>query len=138
MQALGPACRWRGRALRHVARRVWRTYLAGRVLLRRRRMRGPAAQCWPGRVPCLNQLCPVAMSALSPCHRFVDEASDAPKRAWPSENDEIRCAVNLVFSMKADLGATYSDRFYCGGSSSSGHAHRVAQAEPGGLRGPWR
>ena len=54
-----------------------------------------------------KKLCPEAMAALNACYRFVEEALDMPKRVWPSVKSEIRCAMNLLFLMEADLGAPY-------------------------------
>ncbi|CAK0814975.1 unnamed protein product [Prorocentrum cordatum] len=138
MQTLGLVYHWRERRLRHVARRVWRTYLAGHALLRRRKLHGHALQCWLGHVVNLNQLCPEAMSALNACYRFIEESLEAPKRVWPSVKSEIRCAMNLLFLMEVDLGANYSDQVYCGDSSSRGYALHVTKGEPEEIREAWR
>eukprot|EP00959_Pyramimonas_sp_CCMP1952_P202504 4234831-Pyramimonas_sp.AAC.1 len=50
MQSLGLVYHWQERRLRHVARRVWRTYMAGHALLRRRKLHGHTLQCWLGHV----------------------------------------------------------------------------------------
>ncbi|CAK0875323.1 unnamed protein product [Prorocentrum cordatum] len=138
MQTLGLVYHWRGRRLRHVTRRVWRTYLAGHALLRRRKLHGHALQCWLGRAVNLNQLCPEAVSALNACCRFVDEALEAPKRTWPSVKSEIRCAMNLLFLVEADLGAKFSDEVYCGDSSTRGYALHVAVGGPDEIREAWK
>ncbi|CAK0889596.1 unnamed protein product [Prorocentrum cordatum] len=138
MQSLGLVYHWQERRLRHVARRVWRTYMAGHALLRRRKLHGHALQCWLGHVVNLNQLCPEAMSALNACYRFIEESLESPKRVWPSVKSEIRCSMNLLFLMEADLGATYSDQVYCGDSSGRGYALHVTTAEPTELREAWR
>ncbi|CAK0853410.1 unnamed protein product, partial [Prorocentrum cordatum] len=138
MQTLGLVYHWRERRLRHVARRVWRAYLAGHALLRRRKLRGHSLQCWLGHVVDLNQLCPEAMSALNACCRFIEESLEAPKRVWPSVKSEIRFAMNLLFLMEVDLGATYSDQVYCGDSSGRGYALHVTKGEPGEIREAWR
>ncbi|CAK0831794.1 unnamed protein product [Prorocentrum cordatum] len=138
MQSLGLVYHWRERRLRHVARRVWRTYMAGHALLRRRKLHGHTLQCWLGHVVNLNQLCPEAMSALNACYRFIEESLESPKRVWPSVKSEIRCSMNLLFLMEADLGATYSDQVYCGDSSGRGYALHVTTAEPTELREAWK
>ncbi|CAK0825012.1 unnamed protein product, partial [Prorocentrum cordatum] len=140
MQSLGLVYHWQERRLRHVARRVWRTYMAGHALLRRRKLHGHALQCWLGHVVNLNQLCPEAMSALNACYRFIEESLESPKRVWvwPSVKSEIRCSMNLLFLMEADLGATYSDQVCCGDSPGRGYALHVTTAEPTELREAWR
>ncbi|CAK0829777.1 unnamed protein product, partial [Prorocentrum cordatum] len=139
MQTLGVVHHWRGRRLRHVTRRVWRTYLVGHALLRRSKLHGHALQCWLGHVVNLNQLCPEATSALNACDRFIDEALEVPKRTRPSAVKlEIRCAMNLFFLVEADLGAKFPDQVYCGGSSTRGHVLHVTVGGPGEIRAAWK
>ncbi|CAK0884926.1 unnamed protein product, partial [Prorocentrum cordatum] len=60
------------------------------------------------------------------CHRFTDETLEVPKRTWPSVKSEIRCAMNLLFLMGADLSAKFRDQVYCGGGPSTrGYALHV-------------
>ncbi|CAK0842560.1 unnamed protein product [Prorocentrum cordatum] len=138
MQSLGLVYHWRERRLRHVPRRVWRAHMAGHALLRKGKLHGRALQCLLGRVVNLHQLCPEGMSAVNACYRFFEEALEAPKRARPSVKSEIRCAMNLLFLMEMDLGATYSLQADCGDSSTRGSAFRAAKAEIDELREAWR
>ncbi|CAK0869503.1 unnamed protein product [Prorocentrum cordatum] len=73
-------------------------------------LHGHFLQRWLGHVANLNQLSPETTPASSACYRSIDEALEKPKRTRPSAKSEIRCAMNLLFLMEADLSAKYSDQ----------------------------
>lgn len=138
LQTLGLVYHWGERRLRHVPRRVWRTYLAAGALLKRRKLLGRTLAVWMGHAVNLMQLCPEAMSSFSACYRFVTEAADGALRVWPSVRGEIRCAMHLLFLLEADLSSRFNPEVYCGDASDRGHGLLVTQAPGRQIREAWR
>lgn len=138
LQTLGLVYHWGDRRLRHVPRRIWRTYLAAGAILKRRKLLGRTLSVWIGHAVKLMQLCPEAMSCFSACYRFVTEAGEDALRVWPSVRGEARCAMYLLFLLEADLSARYNPDVYCGGASDRGFGLLMTQAPGHQIREAWR
>eukprot|EP00959_Pyramimonas_sp_CCMP1952_P294608 6162078-Pyramimonas_sp.AAC.1 len=78
------------RLLHHQPRRVWRVYLAGKELLRRRRLRGEVLRVWVGHVVHLFMLNRPALSSLWAVYQFIQHSLERHCRVWGSVRQEIK------------------------------------------------
>ena len=77
--------------------RIWRTFLAGQELLRRKRVRGKLVEIWLGHITSLFMLSSHGLSAFFHIYRFVEQFRDGRGVLWSSVREEIRTALGLVW-----------------------------------------
>ena len=83
--------------VRNKPSRIWRTFLAGQELLRRKRVPGKLVEIWLGHITSLFMLSSHALSAFFHIYRFVEQFRDGRGVLWSSVREEIRTALGLVW-----------------------------------------
>ncbi|CAK0870936.1 unnamed protein product [Prorocentrum cordatum] len=134
LEHLGAVFDGHRRLLHHQPRRVWRVYLAGKELLRRRRLRGEVLRVWIGHVVHLFMLNRPALSCLWAVYQFIQHALERRCRVWGSVRQEIKVILGLVFLCQRDLSAPRLRMAYCSDSSDLGYCLAVTSASDAELR----
>lgn len=77
--------------------RIWRTFLAGQELLRRKKVPGKLVEIWLGHITSLFMLSSHGLAAFFHIYRFVEQFRDGRGVLWSSVREEIRTALGLVW-----------------------------------------
>ena len=88
---------------RNKPRRVWRTFLAGKELLRRRRVSGKHVEVWLGHMTSLFMLMPGGLSCFFHIYRFLQQHRLGRAELWESVRNEIKMALGLVWLAQSNL-----------------------------------
>ena len=105
LETIGVVFDFRRGVARIKSRRLWRTFLAGRELLRRRRVSGKHLEIWVGHVTSLALLFPGMLSCFFHIYRFLQEKSGSESRSvggGPSR-DPVSLRFVVALSSRDDL-----------------------------------
>ena len=107
--------------IRHTKKRSWRLYLALKHVLQMRCVTSEALRVIVGHIVHYFSLMRSGLSTLHHTYKFVHKWLDGRAHVLPGcVKRELRMVVGLIFQVEKDLAAAYSDKVYCGDSSSYG------------------
>lgn len=138
LESLGVLLDLEGGTMRHKPRRVWKTVMAGRVMLRRRRLHPRVLLIWLGHAVDLLRLARPGLSAFDAFYRWIEKADDRRTIVWDSVRRELRVAIGLFHLAEVNLKAPCHDEIGCGDSSMRGYAFHVARATAPQVWSEWR
>ena len=107
---------------RNKPRRIWRAFLAGREILRRRRISVKIIETWLGHVASLFMLAPAGLSCYSTIYRLIHDSKTARVEVWPSVREEIRNSLGLIWLSRTSLSFDAVKQVDAGDSSGSAFA----------------
>ncbi len=107
---------------RNKPRRIWRAFLAGREILRRRRVSVKMLETWLGHMTSLFMLAPAGLSCFSSIYRLIHDSHSARVEVWPSVREEIRNALGLIWLSRTSLSFDPVRQVDAGDSSGSAFA----------------
>ena len=108
--------------IKNKSHRIWRTYLAGLELSRRKRVRAELVEIWLGHATSLVRLKPCLLSCFEHIYRFVDQGRGRRIPLWPSVQKEIRLASNLLWLTRVNLRSQIVNQVDAGDSADFGYA----------------
>ena len=103
LETIGVVFDFRRGVARIKSRRLWRTFLAGRELLRRRRVSGKHLEIWVGHVTSLALLFPGMLSCFFHIYRFLQENRARRAEVWVEVRREIQLALGLLWLCRAEM-----------------------------------
>lgn len=107
---------------RNKPRRIWRAFLAGKELLRRRRVSGRHVEVWLGHMTSLFMLLPSGLSCFFHIYRFVQQHRNGRTALWESVKREIKLALGLVWLAQSSLKFDPIHQVDAGDASGHGFA----------------
>ena len=108
--------------IKNKSNRIWRTYLAGLELSRRKRIRAELVEIWLGHATSLFRLKPCLLSCFEHIYRFVEQGRGKRIPLWPSVQKEIRLASNLLWLARVNLRTQIVRQVDVGDSADFGYA----------------
>lgn len=107
---------------RNKPRRILRAFLAGREILRRRRISVKIIETWLGHVASLFMLAPAGLSCYSTIYRLIHDSKAARVEVGPSVREEIRNSLGLIWLSRTSLSFDAVKQVDAGDSSGSAFA----------------
>ena len=107
---------------RNKPRRIWRAFLAGREILRRRRVSVKMLETWLGHVTSLFMLSPAGLSCFSSIYRQIHDSKTSRVEIWPSVREEVRNSLGLIWLSRTSLSFDPVRQVDAGDSSGSAFA----------------
>ena len=107
---------------RNKPRRVWRAFLAGKELLRRRRVSGKHIEVWLGHMTSLFMLMPSGLSCFFHIYRFLQQHRFGRSELWESVRNEIKTALGLMWLAQSNLRFDPVKQVDAGDASGHGFA----------------
>lgn len=122
VETVGVVVDFRSKVVRNKTDRLWKTYLAGRELCRRTKVRADAVEVWTGHITAIFRLCPCLLSVFSVIYRFNSVCRGKRVHLWPAVRAEIMQATALIWMARAKLDGPFVNQVDMGDSSSTGYA----------------
>eukprot|EP00435_Cladocopium_sp_Y103_P015295 s2932_g3.t1 len=113
---------------RNKPRRIWRAFMAGKELLRRRRVSVKILEIWLGHMTSLFMISPQALSCFFHIYKFVQQYRGRRAELWQSVREEIKMALGVVWMCRATLEFNPVFQVDAGDSSSSAFALMTTEA----------
>ena len=83
--------------IRNKPKRLWKAFLAGRELLRRRRIPTKLLEFWLGHMTSIFMITPSALSCFFDIYRYIQLFRDKRAVLWSSVRREMRLALGLLW-----------------------------------------
>ena len=115
-------------AARNKPRRIWRAFMAGKELLRRRRVSAKVLEIWLGHMTSLFMISPQALSCFFHIYKLVQQYRGRLAELWQSVREEIKMALGVVWMCRATLVFSLVFQVDAGDSSSSAFALMTTEA----------
>ena len=96
--------------------------MAGKELLRRRRVSAKVLEIWLGHMTSLFMISPQALSCFFHIYKFVQKYRGIRAELWQSVREEIKMALGVVWMCRATLEFNPVFQVDAGDSSSSAFA----------------
>ena len=103
-------------------RRLWRVYLAGKALIRRRKVLVHSVEVWLGHATSIFRLAPHFLAIFDKVYRFIQVHRGEKLALWGSVRSEIKLASSLVWLSFCNLGGKIIQTVDMGDSANSGYA----------------
>ncbi len=103
LQTIGVVFDFRKGVAHPVQRRVWRTFLAGRELLRRRRVSVKHLEIWVGHVTAIFMLTPPLLSCFFHTYRFLKRSEGKRAEVWKEVRSEIKLVLGTLWLARSTL-----------------------------------
>lgn len=107
---------------RNKPHRIWRAFLAGKELLRRRRVSLRILEIWLGHMTSLFMISPTALSCFFHIYKFVQQHRGKRVELWPSVREEIKMALGVVWMCRSSLAFDPVRQVDAGDASGSAFA----------------
>lgn len=89
--------------IRNKSKRLWKAFLAGRELLRRRRIPTKLLEFWLGHMTSIFMVAPSALSCFFDIYRYIQLFRDRRAVLWSSVRREMRLALGLMWISSASV-----------------------------------
>lgn len=103
LQTIGVVFDFRNGVAHPTHRRVWRTFLAGRELLRRRRVSVKHLEIWVGHVTAIFMLTPPLLSCFFHTYRFLKRSEGKRAEVWKEVRSEIKLVLGTLWLARSTL-----------------------------------
>ena len=110
--------------------RVWRTFLGGKELLRRRRFAIKTVEVWLGHATSLFMLAPAGLSCFFHIYRFIQQHRGKRAEVWKEVREEIKLALGMIWLSRCNLLFDPILQVDAGDASTSGYALMTTLASP--------
>ena len=121
-------------SVRNKPKRLWKAFLAGRELLRRRKVPTKLLEFWLGHMTSLFMVTPSALSAFFHIYRYINTFRSRRAALWGNVRQEIRTALGLLWMTSASIVFDPIKQVDVGDSSSGAFALLTTVAEKHEIR----
>lgn len=108
--------------IRNKPKRVWRAFLAGQEILRRKKLPTKVLEVWLGHMTSIFMVTPCALSCFFHIYRYIQSNRDKRSTLWAVVRAEIRTALGLVWLASSSCKFDTIRQLDVGDSSSGAYA----------------
>lgn len=129
-ETVGLILDFKQRTIRNKPKRLWKAFLAGRELLKRRRVSGKLVEIWLGHMTSLFMITPCALSCFFHIYRFVQQHRHHRTILWAAVREEMKLAMGLMWLTSSTLQFDPVLQVDAGDSSSGAYALLTTWSTP--------
>ena len=115
--------------IRNKPKRLWKAFLAGREILRRKRVPTKLLEFWLGHMTSIFMITPSALSCFFDIYRYIDMFRSRRGVIWGSVRQEMRTALGLMWMTTTSIVFDPVRQVDAGDSSSGAFALLTTLAE---------
>ena len=108
--------------IRNKPKRLWKAFLAGRELLRRRRVPTKLLEVWLGHMTSIFMTTPSSLSCFFDIYRYINKFRSRRAVIWGSVRQEMRTAFGLIWMSSTSIAFDPIKQVDAGDSSSAAFA----------------
>ena len=124
--------------VRNKPKRLWKAFMAGQMILSRRRITTCVLEVWLGHMTSLFMLAPCGLSCFSSIYRYIQSYRGRRSTLWGSVRQEIRNALGVMWLTCSNLTFDPVRQLDVGDSSSGAFALLTTWASISEGREVWR
>lgn len=122
LETIGVVFDFKAGVARNKPRRIWRVFLAGKELLRRRRVSLKVLEAWVGHVTSLFMLHPALLSCFHHIYRFLQNHRAGRAEIWKEVREEIKLSLGVLWLSRCNLEFVPVRQVDAGDSSGKAYA----------------